>query len=331
MGKAIGINLQQACATAWAVCWARHLANREKCLKSRFKYGLAETYYLTGTDLERQIREAVAEAARAAGHSGYGIRISTGHRGGLLDVVRRWLSTQASAGVLEVHNFGRGHISGARYRPAGAPMAPAEVKTVHRNEVRRSRANPVHAAASEQSALLLCQQPKHGGGGWRRRAPIGRKPAEYGKVTCPRCLRMIKEGVMEVDYGVRLKWMGTWRLWSFRMRLCGAALPDAEVRKLITARHPDGKLIGWRRKATTTDVGRFDSPREAAAEAVRVWPWLKVDLEAMNWSLKDDERESLKDSTYAFSDALQTWEQETGIRLSKQEGKWTPQLEWRSK
>lgn len=322
-------DVNQALPKAWELQWQRAQQNAAK--------GYERASHVTASDLEAQVRTFAEEQMQSKpwGSSGaawgkpYGMRLRIS--GNLLDRCRDWLLDQVRKGKLESHNFGRGHISGMRFRPCGTGMSKAEQSTLHRREVRRTHAAPVHARISDKDASLLCQQPKsHRSFRSLYRGACARRPAEYAQVTCPRCRTLLDKGWCEVDYGVRMKWMGRTVLWSYRLRMEGKAPTAEQVRKAVEARHKKegGKLLGWCVKHTA--LPSFATAQEAAAAVNGLWPWLKVDPGKMDWSLEDKPDEG-KYGEYPFSEALQDWEQEAGVLLKHFEGRWTLRLQWRSK
>lgn len=193
--KALAFDVPQAIQKAWDFLWGENLKRRadEKNLGGRW---YAETYYLTAADIERQVRSWAQDTydgnpwnmTRSYGSYGqYGFKF----RGNLKHTIRNWLFDQARHGVLEYHNFGRGHISGARFRPRGEPMAPAEVKTVTAKEERRRnpKPRPEHFSEHGYSGLPLCTEA--------RRSPYSRNRGHTRcthnkeEVTCKRCLNLL--------------------------------------------------------------------------------------------------------------------------------------------
>jgi hypothetical protein len=177
-------NVDATCQEAWNYLWAYNLKKRKEGHDWK-----GDSYYLTATDIERQVRAFAYDdfTGQPRGTHPYGgpIRIYHGGRGSLLQVVRDWLHSQYCSGKLERHNFGRGHISGMRYRPKGAPIGEREKVTIKRNsEPRKPR--PHHYG---ERGALLCRQ------GMKKRMSWGfnRHPAwttkNWKEVTCQRCLK----------------------------------------------------------------------------------------------------------------------------------------------
>lgn len=201
--RSMAFDLERALPAAWDAQWKKNLESRAKMTPR--SYGYSDTFHLTATDVENQVRQFAVEEAHGEkwGSSGpahgrpesYGLRgrfriVVDGQRGGLQGAVRDWLLRQVRRGVLTAHNFGRGHVSGMRFRPAGEPLTDAETQTVRRNERSRSTPRPRHAPAKPNSDLPLCTAG-------RKRAPY-RGPTRgvlvmhrAGDVTCPRCLKLM--------------------------------------------------------------------------------------------------------------------------------------------
>lgn len=197
MNKTQPFDLAKAIPAAWKLQWKQ---KQEWAADPKMmRYRSSMTQYLTARDIENQVRAFAEEQAqgKAWGSSGaswcnvQGVRIRLGGRMRLLDVVRRWLQREESAGRLASHNFGRGHISGARYRPANLPISDTEKKTMKRKEARRGQVRVVHfySAAREHGRAMLCRPPKPGYHRFSRNTP--RCSKEKSEVTCPRCLKLL--------------------------------------------------------------------------------------------------------------------------------------------
>jgi hypothetical protein len=191
--KRIQFDRQAAIAAAWDLLWASNLEQR----KREDSYRPSTTYYLTASDLEAQVRAFADETAegkewgstgRAYGR-GYGSRIR--FSGDLLGDCRDWLRNNRR---LTSHNFGRGHISGARYRPVGEPLAPAEEGTLQEKAKRASKPRPIHMRA--QGKPFLCA-PVRKGPRWsssRSQAHVSSGTGTSSAITCPRCLKIMNQG-----------------------------------------------------------------------------------------------------------------------------------------
>lgn len=182
-------DLSLAISCAWELLWKANLKDRQEMVAGGHRYGLARTYFLTATDVERQVRQFAQEqqdgqpwgtSGRSYGHC-TSVRIKTGTSMPLLDIVRRWLHSQYVAGKLDRHNSGKGHISGMRYRPHGEPISEAEKRTAV--EKSKPRKYLVHYAA-HSGAPMACRPNQKLSLFSRGRRPVT-KYAE--NVTCPRC------------------------------------------------------------------------------------------------------------------------------------------------
>ena len=202
--KAATFNLETELQRAFDWLWQENLKQREHDFNG-------QTYYVTATSLERRLRAAASEqmhgyeygklGADAWGHK---VMIRTGTRYPLLQVCRDWLLRKArNEGTLEMHNFGKGHVSGERFRPTGQPLSPAEERTLVKKAVPRE-SKPVHAADPEAKGWpkrTLCSRSarktarKSGYFGPRRGGHTDtRFTGEYtGPVTCQRCLKLLAE------------------------------------------------------------------------------------------------------------------------------------------
>lgn len=186
----------KAIKAAWDALWAERLAERERQKGTVWETGrwAAATRYITASDLERRVRIYAEEtlAGKPWGSTGaYGpglgrIRIS----GNLFNDCRDWLLRERSCGRLEAHNFGKGHISGMRFRPAGEPMAEAEIKTMVVKEKRRNRPVVKHYSEHGYGSRPLCMHNRMKGRYMFRpsKAWVTRDRAE---VTCVRCKNLM--------------------------------------------------------------------------------------------------------------------------------------------
>jgi len=181
--------------------WQRKLEQRkvaEKALKKTGKqpWGYAETFYTTATDMERMIRafatadmEGTPREQASGMFIGGGVRISTGMRGTLLDACRQWLLRNPK---ISSHNFGRGHISGQRFRPVGQPIGPAEQVTMQKKAERRANPRPrlYHYTESEYGGRPWCTRARRSAYSWRPSRHVCTTHNQQ-QVTCPRCLKML--------------------------------------------------------------------------------------------------------------------------------------------
>lgn len=212
--KRIGFNVQEAIVFAWQHLWALNLKRRADGNDFR-----GNTYYLTAADVEAQVRTLAYESMNGEkwGSSGDGryatytgdIRISVGG-GGLNNVVRHWLLTNRN---ITHHNFARGHISGARFRPVGEPLAPKEQATLEKQAKERKRREEKRAAGEplyithyreegkyEAMCVLVQRENKKAklaAKGIRWYGPM-RQPrhrafatSDAAAVTCPRCKKLM--------------------------------------------------------------------------------------------------------------------------------------------
>jgi hypothetical protein len=187
--RRVTFNRTELISAAWEFLWADNL----KARKSIEAYGWPDTFYLTASDIEAQVRRFISEAlngeprgstGRAYGKGYDGVRVS----GDLLGDVRRWLLSHRG---LVSHNFGRGHISGMRFRPVGAPLSPAEEKTLAYKERSKGRPKPRHYSKGGMNGHPLCTQSRRGR--WGRPSYSIWKTRDKAGVTCPRCLKLISQ------------------------------------------------------------------------------------------------------------------------------------------
>ncbi len=156
--------------------------------------------WLTATDLERRVRAAAQEQLEGKPYGSCGcdswrsgVRISTGSRLTLLDVCRSWLLRRRTEGVLEAHNFGKGHISGMRFRPVGVSLTESEVKTKEKKERRAKGETPVHFRTTNGNFFTsrpICVGPRKSSGSRPKRSSA-RLTTDREQVTCPRCLKLL--------------------------------------------------------------------------------------------------------------------------------------------
>lgn len=191
------LNAQKMIAAAFEWLWKDNMKQRKAGHDFR-----GSTYYLTASDVERQVRVFAEETVkglplgstgRGYGYSSVRIRLlDVRPQFRLLDFVRLWLQTQHRNGKLEAHNFDRGHISGARYRMKGAPLYEGEQTTLKAKAERRANPKPapVHAPRSAKDHGILCQAASNAGWNGRHRR---RGVDDLSRVTCVRCLKLLKE------------------------------------------------------------------------------------------------------------------------------------------
>lgn len=189
--KRFAFDRQAAMQVAWDLLWASNLKQREEG-----GYRPSTTYYLTASDLMHQVRRFAEETAegkawgstgRAYG-GGYGSRVRLS--GNLLSDCRSWLHRNSQ---LTSHNFGSRSCTGERYRPVGEPISEAERGTLEEKEKRAAKPRPVHMRkrTGEYSSSFFCAPArKKGWGQPRSQAHVSMKAED---VTCPRCLKLMKE------------------------------------------------------------------------------------------------------------------------------------------
>lgn len=182
------IDFNQAIPAAFAHVWQRNLERRAAGDDFR-----GNTYYVTASDVEEQVR-CFAEDQLAGKPWGTkesygrgwhnGLRIS----GDLTGAVRQWLLRNCDG-----HNFGRGHISGMRFRPRGEPIGPAEATLAKQAAERANpKVKPVHYSLTYGPALCVkVAREKRGlrywGNALRSRAHT---VSDWEHVTCKRCLNL---------------------------------------------------------------------------------------------------------------------------------------------
>lgn len=228
MKKRVPFNVEAEIAKAFTFVWEE----KQKTQKEGHDFN-GQTYYVTATDLERRVRGAAAEqfdglpeGKLGANYSNYhsGIRISTGGIP-LLQLCRRYLLREArQEGRLQMHNFGRGHVSGERFRPVGFPLSPAEEKTFAKKEDREEKKAkgqiPVHAkdpswrgypsktlCSAAARATERAKNRGYSGGRGRHRTSTKFEGRDFeGKeipVTCPRCLKILAEARRAAEANVQ--------------------------------------------------------------------------------------------------------------------------------
>jgi hypothetical protein len=201
--RAVAFNLAKAISEAWKLQWKqKEEMNDEK--RADMQYYRANLY-LTASDLEAQVRLFAEEQIAGekwgsrgpAWGKGYGssVRISLGRRQTLLDACRDWLLSEQRAGRLSSFNFGRGHISGARYRPAGMEISETEQKTLEAKRKRRETPRPVHAKVRQGGSAIVCMQDRMKGRIRMSRSKT-RSSIDPNEITCPRCQKLIDEGAL---------------------------------------------------------------------------------------------------------------------------------------
>lgn len=178
-------DMRAAIAFAWAQCWADNLVRRAAGGDYR-----GNTYYLTASDVECQVRRLANETMQGKSWGSTGRAWGRGWEGGVRlpgDVqaqVRDWLLHNPD---VEGHNFGRSHISRMRFRPRGEPLAPGEQHTL--NTPRKTWAEkPVHYSRTYGPPKCVEARVGRFYDTWRRRST--RTDSDWANVTCKRCLNM---------------------------------------------------------------------------------------------------------------------------------------------
>lgn len=218
MAKRFAFSIEKAIPAAWDFLWAVNLKERAKMEAENpngdfGKYArrwYTRTFYICAADIVAQVRSFAYETAhgKAWGTNGvrgpdYGIRLS----GDVEGRVRSWLLL-----FTEGHNFGRGHISGMRFRPKGAPLGPSEEDTMEK-QAKPKKPPTIHFGTSDAYAggSPLCIRVQRFNENEARKAKglptyyrhHGRSKAicrnnwagktTWGKgmpVNCPRCLKL---------------------------------------------------------------------------------------------------------------------------------------------
>ncbi len=190
-------NTRAAIEAAWTLLWANNLKERAKEEKEHpdgdfGKWGrcwYTRTFYICAADVTAQVRSFAYETAKGLkwGTNGvrgpdYGIRLP----GSVDGEVRRWLLA-----TKDHHNFGRGHISGMRFRPRGEPLGPSEEDTL-KKQAQPKRPAPIHFSRNGYSGKPLCvavsNRENNKRPGWKPSKARTRK--EWADVTCKRCLNL---------------------------------------------------------------------------------------------------------------------------------------------
>jgi hypothetical protein len=180
--------LSKAIPAAFAFLWARNLKQRAEGDDYR-----GRTYYVCAVDVEEQVRCFADDelAGKPWGTTqGYGRGFHNCKvYGDLPNAVRRWLLSNCDG-----HNFGRGHISGMRFRPRGEPIGPAE-KTLAKKAADRANppVKPVHFSkhGGFYNPHILCTAATRSR--FSNSRSKARASSEWASVTCKKCLNL-REG-----------------------------------------------------------------------------------------------------------------------------------------
>lgn len=207
--KKFHFDVRAAIPLAWNFLWAKNLETRKKdeadfARTGHKAYRDGSTYYLCAADIENQIRAWAEDTAagkpwrkeRVYGGYGFQVRLS----GDLQGMVRDFL-LRGNGGKIVGHNFGRGHISGMRFRPVGEPLSEAEKNTLDKKQKQRDNPRPTTWHYSErygsrpecvrQAAIAKGQRIY----GFRPSKALTTRDLE--EVTCPRCKNLIAQGKID--------------------------------------------------------------------------------------------------------------------------------------
>jgi hypothetical protein len=188
--KRFAFDIGKAIPEAWRVLWANNLKTRAE--EGSSMYRPSSTYYLTASAVESQVRRFAEATAEGKSWSEAGIAYGRGYESSirfprnLNGAVRDWLREEVYQGRLASHNFGRHHISGMRFRPAGEPISDAETTTMKAKAARKDKPRPRHFGKNFRPT---CVKPKNG---FSWRPSKARVTTDKAKVTCPRCLKLLK-------------------------------------------------------------------------------------------------------------------------------------------
>lgn len=180
----VRIDLVEEISAAWDSAWKQNLVTRARDEAEALRrdvatvYGQSATYYLTASEIEREMRRL---ADIAMGGGGFGPVRFTGLGGiSLLDHCREWLCRNYAL------DHDGGSLTARRYRPKGEPLSPAEKTAPSRSEKRRVRYGVLHF--DDGSGANLCGRKNA-----RTRGGYVRKPTEGGEfVTCKSCLKKME-------------------------------------------------------------------------------------------------------------------------------------------
>jgi hypothetical protein len=173
---------------AWYSCWLEKKRFRDK----KDAYGHEMGFYITATELAGKVYDL------KNGQEGWG------YGRGNLGEARRFLLDQARMGKIQAHNFGRGHVSGMRFRPLGVSLTDAEKKTLEKKKnppkkfVHFAEVTKVMLDGYELLGKKFCAKPKKMGWG-RGRVAFVKRTKNIAEVTCPQCLKKMREQVKLVE------------------------------------------------------------------------------------------------------------------------------------
>lgn len=197
MSKKFAFNIHDAIPAAWDFLWKENLKRRKENEAYFKEYGREayrsnDTYYLTASDIETQVRQWAYDTSQGKpwsqerGYGGYshGVRLS----GNLQDSVRNWL-LRTMSGKIVGHNFGRGHISGMRFRPVGEPISGVEQETIKKKAARRERPTPKHYKGKHNRPLCIESRMK---GRFSFRSSKAWTTKRIEEVNCARCKKLFE-------------------------------------------------------------------------------------------------------------------------------------------
>jgi hypothetical protein len=182
MALSFNFNAQTEIQKAWDQLWSQNLKARAS---TAFNYRKSATYYLTAADIERKVRDNLEKEAFARGDFGP-FRI----RGALGNKVRDWLLSGVRQGRLDSHNFGRGHISGMRFRPKGEEISETEKDTMKKRERSKGRPKPVHLREGGNAACAVARAAAAGRKLWGFSRSRAYMTDNHEDVNCPTCKKL---------------------------------------------------------------------------------------------------------------------------------------------
>jgi len=197
MSRRFHFDIHAAIPAAFALIWKHKEERRRDDDPTSFHFD--EHFYVTASDVENQVRRFARETVDgkpwgstglAWGYGGHeGVRLP----GDLNSRVRSWLLNNRE---LERHNFGKGHISGMRFRPRGTGLSEAEKKTFAKIE--KEKANrlagkkPPRHFSKHYGGTLLCTADRKRSAFSRGRRRMGMTTSAVAEVTCPRCKKLLE-------------------------------------------------------------------------------------------------------------------------------------------
>lgn len=190
MSRMFEFDTRKAIVAAWEHIWKKQRAEIANGTGWR-----GQSYYTTAQDMERVVRGFADETLDGKPWGSedryYGGFNRAKFRGPipLNDQIRTWLLTEARSGRIASHNFGKGHISGMRFRPKDIPLYEAERKTIEKHAIpyNERKPKPVHFSVTYGGALFCTVKPRSS---YRSHRGTGRATPDPTKITCPRCLKL---------------------------------------------------------------------------------------------------------------------------------------------